>query len=116
MLTLSDAKLLIEPYTPCVYIWKRDGEVFYVGSTSCLKNRLSGHSLINKLYWMDGDELEVIQCRNINEARDKERDLIRELNPKYNKGRDTPKPAPVNNIIDGIFIRVKGDFVRTIEQ
>ena len=111
---LNDTKKLREAYKPCVYIWKREGEVLYVGSTGCLKNRLNGHFLINTLYWKDTDELEVIAFRKLSEARDKESKLIAELSPVYN--RSSLRPEEVKpEIIDDVFVRVDGDFVRTVE-
>lgn len=68
-----------------IYIWHRKDEILYVGSTLCLRDRLSGHSII----WKNFQENDVIfgyslNCKTEAELRKIESLIIAEHEPKYN--------------------------------
>jgi len=76
-----------------VYILFKDGEIIYIGSSQNLKKRLLNHDIVRKSYCKDdylGYKIECVftEC-DINKARTVERQMIRMINPQFNRqGKD----------------------------
>jgi hypothetical protein len=74
---------------PCVYIFLKNGEVLYVGSSANGLIRFASPSHHKAMVRITGDEIRVIWQEDESTARILEARLIRQLRPRYNGKADT---------------------------
>lgn len=80
-----DGKSYIENIKPMVYLWMRDDEYLYIGSTKYGMSRIYNHNVINrKEKIQDRDIIHLIEIDTIEEAKILEQKLISEHKPRYN--------------------------------
>lgn len=69
----------------CVYVWRRDGTVMYVGRSSTGISRLNRSHATLPITYDDADAIDVYTCRDAIAASVLERELISDLSPILNR-------------------------------
>lgn len=88
-----------------VYIWKRDSECLFIGSSEKGMGRFNTSGLITEREVLDNDRVEFIWCDTEREMGDLVKKLTLELKPKYpNKGNYNLRPERITTNMIGIVI------------
>lgn len=95
---LLTGKFLLDHNRPFVYVWRRGGNVLYIGSSTLILNRLGRHNVIGRLEALRPEDIiELHECETVAQMKRLETEFIRDRNPKYNRAGVVPK-APFKHL------------------